>query len=58
MQRKLALWVPLVLILHPPPKRKVGCGEYSTASHHGLAFAMDSAKSKVACWVLVNKCTN
>ena len=27
----------------PPPKRKGGSGEYSTASHHGLAIAMDSA---------------
>ena len=29
----------------PPPKRKGGSGEYSTSSHHGLAVAMDSAKS-------------
>ena len=29
----------------PPPKRKGGSGEYSTASHHRLAFAMNSAKS-------------
>ena len=28
-----------------PPKRKGGSGEYSTASHHGLAVAVDSAKS-------------
>ena len=44
----------------PPPKRKGGSGEYSTASHHGLAIAMDSAKSEafeVACWASVNwKC--
>ena len=30
----------------PPPKRKVGSGEYSTASHHGLAVAMDSGNAK------------
>ena len=23
----------------PPPKKKVGSGEYSTTSHHGLAVA-------------------
>ena len=35
----------LVLYPDPPPKRKGGSGEYSTSSHHGLAVAMDSAKS-------------
>ena len=29
----------------PPPKRKGGSGEYSTAPHQGLAIAVDSAKS-------------
>ena len=29
----------------PPPKGKGGSGEYGTASHHGLAVAVDSAKS-------------
>ena len=33
----------VVLYPEPPPKRKGGSGEYSTASHHGLAVAMDSA---------------
>ena len=50
----------LVSFPDPPPKRKGGSGEYSTASHHGLAVAMDSAKSsafKVAFWASVNwKC--
>ena len=47
----------LVSFPDPPPKRKGGSGEYSTASHHGLAIAMDSAKSKafeVSCWASVN----
>ena len=41
----------------PPPKKKGGSGEYSAASHLGLAVAMDSAKSsafKVAFWASVN----
>ena len=38
----------------PPPKRKGGSGEYSTASHHWLAVVMDSAKSlEVACWASI-----
>ena len=47
----------LVSFPDPPPKRKGGSGEYSTASHHGLAIAMDSAKSEafeVACWASAN----
>ena len=43
----------LVLFPDPPPKRKRGSGEYSTASHHGLAIAMDYTKSEaseVAYW--------
>ena len=35
----------LVSCPDPPPKRKGGSGEYSTSSHHGLAVAMDSARS-------------
>ena len=50
----------IVLFPDPPPKRKGGSGEYSTASHHGLVITMDSAKSeafKVSCWASVNwKC--
>ena len=41
----------------PPPKRKGGSGEYSAASHHGLAVAMDSGKSsalEVGCWASIN----
>ena len=41
----------------PPPKRKGGSGEYTTASHHGLANAMDATKSEafeVACWASAN----
>ena len=41
------VWYP-----DPPPKRKGGSGKYSTALHHGLAVAMDSAKSyafEIAC---------
>ena len=37
--------------------RKGGSAKYSTASHHGLAVAMDSARSKafeVACWTSAN----
>ena len=47
----------LVSFPDPPPKRKGGSGEYSAASHHGLAVAMDSAKSsafEVAFWASVN----
>ena len=43
----------LVSFPDPPPKRKGGSGKYSTASHHGLTIAMDSAKSEafeVAYW--------
>ena len=37
---------PLIVTFRdPPPKRKGGSGEHSKASHHGLAVAMDSAKS-------------
>ena len=35
----------LVSYPDPPPKRKGGSGKCSTASHHGLAIAMDSSKS-------------
>ena len=35
----------IVLFPDPPPKRKGGTGEYSTASDYWLAVAMDSAKS-------------
>ena len=30
-----------------PPKRKGGSGECSTASHYGIAVAMDSAEAKL-----------
>ena len=35
----------LVSYPDPPPKRKGGFGVFSTASHHGLAVVLDSAKS-------------
>ena len=38
--------VALVSFPDPPPKRKGGSGEYSTASHYGLAVAMESTKSQ------------
>ena len=39
------LWrLNLVSFPDPPPERKGGSGEYSAASHHGLAVAMNSAK--------------
>ena len=47
----------LVSFPDPPSKRKGGSGEYSAASHQGLAVAMDSAKSsafEVAFWASVN----
>ena len=47
----------IVSFLDPPPKRKGGSGKYSTVSYHGLAVAMDSAKSEafeVSCWASVN----
>ena len=34
----------------PPPERKGGSGEFSTASHHGLAVA------EVACWASAGIC--
>ena len=42
----VALW-NTVLYPDPPPKRKGGSGEYSIASHHGLAVAMDSKPLKL-----------
>ena len=47
----------LVSFLDPLPKKKGGSGEYSTASHYGLAVAMESAKSQafeIFCWASVN----
>ena len=45
------------LVPRPSSKEEGGSGEYSAASHHGLAVAMDSAKSsafEVVCWASVN----
>ena len=59
LHKFIAIKKNLVLFPDPPPKRKGGSGEYSTASHHGLAIAMDSAESEaseVTCWDSV-KCS-